>query len=80
MGHKGPRTFFRGMIYYAVSPFYLKPDVVSTYGITNMIRRIKEETFYVCTPLAVAYLIYYFLQKKHAQLNRKNPQDYMNDT
>ncbi|XP_050309225.1 uncharacterized protein LOC126745422 [Anthonomus grandis grandis] len=79
MGHGGPRYFLSGIVYYTLSPFVLKPKVASVHGVLNMIRRIKDEAGYVCTPLLVAYLTYRNCEYLHEKYKRKQPGDYAND-
>ncbi|CAG9769394.1 unnamed protein product [Ceutorhynchus assimilis] len=72
--------YLSGIVFYRVSSYYLKPKVASMHGITNMIRRMKEEVLYVCPPLALGYLTYLWADEKHVQLGRKDPNDYIHDT
>ncbi|CAM1319683.1 Uncharacterised protein g7281 [Pycnogonum litorale] len=70
----------RGVVYYKLSPFELKPLAgMITHGLPNMIRRIREEIFYVVPPFIAGYMILDWADKTHAQLQRKNPADYEND-
>jgi ubiquinol-cytochrome c reductase subunit 8 len=67
MGHGfGQLHKLRGIITYRVSPFELKAfSGMISHGLPNMVRRIREEIFYVvprkphCTPQNVLIMNYF---------------------
>ncbi|KAL3266715.1 hypothetical protein HHI36_010876 [Cryptolaemus montrouzieri] len=81
MGHGfGELAKIRGIITYRLSPFELKAfGGLISHGLPNTLRRIKDEFLYVVPPLAIGYIIYDQIGKKHAQMMRKNPKDFEND-
>ena len=69
-----------GIITYRLSPYELRPLYgCFPHNIGKWIRRIKEEFLYVVPPFFVSYVAYDQLEKRHAQLRRKNPADYENE-
>lgn len=81
MGHGfGNLAKLRGIVYYRLSPFELKAfGGVISHGVPNMFRRVKEEFLVVVPPFVLGYLIYDWGNKKHAELNRKNPADFADE-
>ncbi|CAH1370539.1 cytochrome b-c1 complex subunit 8 [Tenebrio molitor] len=81
MGHGfGQLHKLRGIITYRVSPFELKAfSGMISHGLPNMVRRIREEIFYVVPPFVIAYVVYDQVEKEHHRLMKKNPADYEND-
>ena len=45
----------------------------------NLIRRFFDNVFYVSPGFVIAGLVYYFGEKEHVRLTRKNPADYINE-
>ncbi|XP_026466104.1 cytochrome b-c1 complex subunit 8-like [Ctenocephalides felis] len=78
--HFGELYKIRGLVSYTLSPFEQKAFAgLISKGLPNTLRRIRESAFIILPPTIIAYLVYDTVEKKYAQLQRKNPADYEND-
>ncbi|XP_067142037.1 cytochrome b-c1 complex subunit 8 [Centruroides vittatus] len=76
----GNLHFIRGIIYYTISPYEQRAFAgFIKEGIPNLLRRFTSQIFVVGPPFALAYLVYDYGEKLHAQSARKNPDDYKDD-
>ena len=77
-GNLGVRI--KNVVTYQVSPYALKP--FKGYFSTspgNWIRRIKFQLPFMSPAFITLGLIYYFTEKYHNKLMRKDPNDYIDD-
>lgn len=78
--HFGTLIKARGLVIHTLSPFEQRAFAgVISKGIPNMLRRIREEFFYVVPPFIMGYAVVNYMEARHIQLNRKDPKDYEND-
>ncbi|KAG7175863.1 cytochrome b-c1 complex subunit 8-like [Homarus americanus] len=76
----GELAYVRGIIKYSLSPFEQRAFAGAlSYGVPNMFRRFRSQVLRVVPPFVIAYMIYNGVEKRHGQLMRKNPDDYIND-
>ncbi|CAG0884411.1 unnamed protein product [Cyprideis torosa] len=77
-GNLGVRV--RGIISYRLSPYEQRAFAgVFNPGIQNMVRRVREEFFYVVPPFVALYCLISWAKAENLRLKRKNPADYAND-
>ncbi|XP_046747493.1 cytochrome b-c1 complex subunit 8 [Diprion similis] len=70
----------RGIVFYRLSPYEQRAFAGAiSQGVPNTFRRIKENMFTMGIPFLTAYLVYDWVEKEYARLQRKNPKDYEND-
>ena len=70
----------KNIITYSLSPYEQKTFAgVFSRGVPNIIRRFKEEVFYIFPALTIGALVYHFGTKDYHRRMRKNPADYENE-
>lgn len=78
--HFGNLVKLRGIITYRLSPYEQRAFAgLLKYGPANVIRRTKNQIFYILPPFILGYLIYDYGKKEFERLQRKNPADYADD-
>lgn len=77
-GYLGVRV--RHIITYSLSPYEQRAfaGILKTSP-GNALRRIWDNVFYVTPGFFVAGLVYYFGDKEHKRLMRKDPNDYIDE-
>ncbi|CAG0924075.1 unnamed protein product [Notodromas monacha] len=67
----------RGIVSYRLSPFEQKPLAgVLSHGLPNLIRRMKEEIFFVVPPFAIGYMVYTWGEAEYEKNLRKKPGEF----
>jgi len=70
----------RHQIVYNKSPYELKPfHGFFREGAGNVVRRFFDQAFYVAPSVIFFGTVIWWMDKKFAQLKRKNPKDFEND-
>ena len=67
----------RHQIVYNKSPYELRPFAgFFSEGVGNLVRRFFDQVFYIAPSVAFFGSVYWWMDKKHVALNRKNPKDF----
>ncbi|XP_033212749.1 cytochrome b-c1 complex subunit 8 [Belonocnema kinseyi] len=78
--HFGNLHFIRGIVFFRLSAHEQRAFAgMINPGISNTIRRIRENILRVPPPFIISYLVYDWGEKKYVEVNRKNPKDFEND-
>ncbi|KAK9508662.1 hypothetical protein O3M35_006169 [Rhynocoris fuscipes] len=77
--HFGNLAYIRGLITYRISPFEQYAFAGFTHAIGRTAYRIRNCIFKSGPPFAAYFLIRTEVEKRHAALSRKNPEDFVND-
>nr|AAY66915.1 ubiquinol-cytochrome C reductase complex [Ixodes scapularis] len=78
--HFGNLIKLRGIVTYRLSPYEQRAFAgLLKHGFPNVIRRTKDQIFYVAPPFVMGYLIYDYSKREYERSIRKNPADYAND-
>ncbi|XP_063704276.1 cytochrome b-c1 complex subunit 8 [Culicoides brevitarsis] len=78
--HFGQLIKVKGIVTHSLSPFEQRAFAKAvSFGIPNLIRRFRDEVFYVVPPFLIGYATYAWIDGLHHEYSRKNPKDYEND-
>jgi len=77
--HFGELAKITGVIIYKLSPFELKAFPNVKQAIRNTIQRMAYTMPIFVPPFITAFLVYNIGEERYRQLQRKNPNDYIND-
>ncbi|KAF6036749.1 UQCRQ [Bugula neritina] len=77
----GKISYQRGMTRFTLSAYEQNPFAgFFSKGVPLMAKRVYSQIFYIVPPFITGYMLIKYGNEKNAQLSRKNPADYANDS
>ncbi|CAH1390589.1 unnamed protein product [Nezara viridula] len=73
-------VFVRGIVSYTLSPFELKAFHNPLKRIPRAMQRFIEGAVHIVPNGGFAWWLHGYVEKKYDEMNRKNPEDYENDS